>query len=66
MGPKIIPSYSAHEDSHLALYEGNHQDYYFPDLPIFMPLTLFVVPNAYSWGDPVSSPKVFYPLLGVY
>jgi len=66
MGPKIIPGYSTHGDSHPALYEGNHRDYYLLDLPIFVPLILFAVPNAYSWGDPVSSPEVFYPLLRVY
>ena len=31
-----------------------------------MPLPLFTVPNAYSWRDPILSPKVLYSLLGVY
>ena len=66
MGPKIIPGYGAHGDSHPALYEGNHRDYYLSLLPVFVPLSLFIVPNIYFQGDPILSPKVFYPLLGVY
>jgi len=48
MGSNIIPGYDAHRDSHPALYEGNHRDYYFSLLHIFVPLSLFIVPNAYS------------------
>ena len=63
MGPKIIPGYDAHRDSHPALYEGNHRDYHLSLLPIFVPLSLFTVPKSYSWGDPILSPKVLHPLL---
>ena len=66
MGPKIIPGYSTHGDSHPALYESNHRDYCLPNLPIFVPLILFAVPNAYSWGNPILSPKVSYSLLKIY
>ena len=66
MGPKIIPGYSAHGDPHPTLYEGNHWDYYLSLLPVFMPLSLFTVPDAYAWRDPILSPKVLYPLLRVY
>ena len=66
MGPKIIPGYGAYEDFHPALYEGNHQDYYLSLLSVFAPLSLFIVPNAYSWRDPILSPKFLYSFLGVY
>ena len=66
MDPKIIFSYSAHGDSHPALNEGNHHHYYLSLLPVFLPLPLFTVLNAYSLRDPILSPKVLYSLLGVY
>ena len=66
MSSKVVSSDSTHRDFHPSLYEGNHQDYYLPDLPILMPLAFTTVLNASSWGDPITSPKVFYPLLGVY
>ena len=66
MSSKVVSSDSTHRDFHPSLYEGNHRDYYLLDLPILESLTLTIVPNAYSWGDPITSPKVFYPLLGVY
>ena len=66
MGPKIIPGYGSHGDSHSAFYEDNHRDYYLSLLPVFMPLSLFTVPDAYFWRDPILSPKVLYPLLRVY
>ena len=65
MGLKVIPGNGAYGDSYPAFYEGNHGDYYLSLSPIFMPLPFFAVPNAYSWGNPVTSPKVLYPLLGV-
>ena len=66
MGPNVIPSNGAHGDFHPTFYEGNHGDYYLSLLPIFMSLPLFTVPNAYFCKNPVTSPKVLYPLLGVY
>ena len=66
MSSKVVSSNSTHRDFYPFLYEGNHQDYYLSDLPILVPLTLFTVPNAYSRGDPITSPTVFYLLLGVY
>ena len=66
MGPKMIPGYGTHRDPHSTLYEGNHRDYYLSFLPVFVLLSLFTVPNAYSWGNPILSPKVSYPLLRVY
>ena len=66
MGPKVIPSNDAHGYSHPAFYKGNHGNYYLSLSPTFVPLPLLTVPNAYSWENPVTSPKVLYPLLGVY
>ena len=66
MGPKIIPGYGAHGDSHPTLYECNYRDYYLSLLLVFMPLLLFIAPNAYSWRDPILSPKVLYSLLKIY
>ena len=66
MSSKVVSSDSTHGDFHPFFYEGNHRDYYLPDLPILVPLTLTTVPNAYSWRDPILSPNVLYPLLGVY
>ena len=66
MGPKIILGYGTYGDSHPALYEGNHRDYHLSLLLVFMPLPLFTIPNAYSWRDPILSPKVLYSLLRVY
>ena len=66
MGPKIIPGYGAHGDSHPALYEGNHRDHHLSLLPVFVPLPLFTVPNSYLWWNPIQSSKALYPLLRVY
>ena len=65
MGLKVVPD-STHRDCHPSFYEGNHQDYYLSPLPIFVPLTLFTIPNAYSWKDPILSLKALYSLLRVY
>ena len=66
MGPKVVPGDSPHRDSHPPFYEGNHWDYYFSLLPIFVPLSLCAIPNAYSLRDPILNPKVLYSLFGVY
>ena len=66
MSPKIIAGYGAYGDSHPALYEGNYWDHYLSLWPIFVPLPFFTVPNAYSWKDPILSPKALYSLLRVY
>ena len=66
MSSKVVSSDSTHGDFHPSFYEGKHQDYYLPDLPILGPLTLITVPNIYSWRDPITSPKGFYPLLEIY
>ena len=52
MGSKVVLSNYTHGDSHPSFYKGNHRDNYLSLLPIFVPLTLFIVPNAYSWRDP--------------
>ena len=66
MSPKIIPGYGAYGDSHPALYEDNYRDHYLSLLPIFVPLLLFTISHTHSRRDPILSPKVLYPLLGVY
>ena len=66
MGPKIVPSNSTHRDCHPFFFEGNHQDYDLSPLPVFVPLSLFTIPNAYSWRDPILSLKALYSLIGVY
>ena len=48
MGPKVIPGYSIHGNSHPSLYEGNHWDHNFSLLPFFVPLSLLIVPNERS------------------
>ena len=63
MSSKVVSSDSTNGDFHPSFYEGNHWDYYLPDLPILVPLTLFTVPNSYSWRDPITSPKAFIPSL---
>ena len=66
MSSKVVPIDGTHGNSHPNLYEGNHWDYYFSLLPIFMPLPLFTVPNAYFLRDPILSFKAHYSLLKVY
>ena len=46
MRPKVIPGYDAHENSHPALYEGNHRDYHFSILPFLMPFSLQYLMNT--------------------
>ena len=65
MGHKIVSSNSTHRDPHPSFYEGNHWDYYFSLLPIFVPLTLVTVSYTYSKRDPILGPKALYSLLGV-
>ena len=66
MGSKVISGNGAYRDSHPALYEGNHWDYYLSLLPIFMLLTFFAIPNTYTWRDPILNLKILNPLLKVY
>ena len=58
MGSNIILGYDAHRDSHPALYEGNHRDYYFSLLPVSVPLPLFTIPNTYPWRNPILGSEV--------
>ena len=66
MGPKIVSSNSTHRDPYPSFYEGNHWDYYFSLLPIFVPLPLFIVPYTYFRRDPILGLKILYSFLGVY
>ena len=66
MRPKIISSNDTHGNPHPTIYKGNNWDYHLSLLPVFVPLPLFTVPNAYCWRDPILSPKVLYSLLEVY
>ena len=66
MGPKVVLSNDTHGNPHPTLYKGNYWDHHFSLLPVFVPLPLFIVPNAHSWKDPILNPKVFYSLLKVY
>ena len=66
MSFKVVSSDSTHGDFHPSFYESNHQDHYLLDLPILMLLTLITISNSYSWRDIITSPKGFYPFLGIY
>lgn len=66
MDLKVVSGNGTHRDSHPSFYKGNHWDYYFSLLLIFVPLLLFTVSHTYSRRDPILSPKVVYSLLGVY
>ena len=66
MSSKVVSSDSARGDLHHSFYEGNHWNHYLSLLPICMPLCLLTIPKTYSWMDPILSPNVLYPLLGVY
>ena len=66
MSLKVVSSDSSYGDLHPSFYDGNHWDHYLSLLPIYMPLSLLTIPNAYSWKDLILSPKVLYPLLRVY
>ena len=66
MSYQIIPIDFAHGDSHLSLYEGNHQDYHFSFLPLGVPVPLFIVSNGDPLRDSISSFKALYILWGVY
>ena len=48
MSPKVVPSDSAHGDSHPTLYKGNHWDYHFSLLPFLVPFPFLTIPNKDS------------------
>ena len=48
MGSKVVFGNGTNRDCHPFFYEVNHQDYYLSLLPVFVPLTLFTISNAYS------------------